>query len=136
MFVVGCAGPPRKATWSNATGAGEFERLMWKAVKEKDWKKVDYHLAPAFVGVTPDGQTLDRDAWMEYWKAANVQELVFGEHRTHPAGVDVVVTSVLQVSRTSASPGAAEGYRVLSVWQQIKHGWILTTTSLTPITSH
>jgi len=136
MFVVSCAGPPHKATWKNATGAGELERLMWKAVKEKDWKQVDYHLAPAFVGVTPTGQALDRDAWLEYWKAAQVQELVFSDHRTNPAGPDLVVSSVLQVSRNGAAPEAAESYRVISVWQQVKHGWIVTTTSLTPITSH
>jgi hypothetical protein len=116
-----------------ATGAGEYERLMWKAVETKDWKVFEYHLAPLFVGVDASGKVLDRTAWVEYWKQAQPQEALLTHIQTRPAGVDMVVTFVLHLSGSDpAAPAAKQPYRVISVWQQVKRGWTLTTTSMTP----
>lgn len=106
---------------------------MWQAIPKKDWKEFEYHLAPSFVGVNPSGLVMDRNAWVEYWKAAQVQEVQVGRLETQPNGADMVVTFVLQIV-TADSPGG-RGYRVLSVWQQVKRGWILTATSLVPVAS-
>ncbi|HLW51893.1 MAG TPA: nuclear transport factor 2 family protein [Candidatus Angelobacter sp.] len=133
-FLLGCAGPPRRATWKTATGAGEYERLMWKAIEKKEWKMMEYHLAPSFVGVTPAGKALDRTGWVEYWKGAQMQDALISELQTRPEGVDMVVTCVLQPSGNASLGGPAGGsYRVVSVWQQVKGGWTLTATSLTPV---
>jgi ketosteroid isomerase-like protein len=134
VLLLGCAGPPKKATWKNATGAGEYERLMWKAIQKGDWKVIEFHLASEFVGVNASGRTLDRYAWLEYWKQAQPQETLVSEVRTRPEGVDTVVTLVLHLSGpSSTSAPEKHAYRVLSVWQQVKGGWSLTATSITPL---
>lgn len=136
VFLVACAGPPRKATWKNATGPGEYERLLWHSIQKKDWKEVEYHLSPTFIGSTPSGQVLDRAGWLEYWKAAEVQEASVSEFQVRPAGTDMTVTIVLRLSTGGRAIATAnQGYRVISVWQQLKGGWTLTATSLTPIQS-
>lgn len=97
---------------------------------------MEYHLAPTFVGVDAGGKVLDRTAWMEYWKSTQPQEVIVGEIETRPAGAAVVVTLVLHLSGpTSGTAAGNQAYRVLSVWQQVKGGWTLTATSVTPMTS-
>lgn len=125
----GCAGgEPKHPTWKGATGAEQYERLMWKAIRDKDWKELEYHLAPAFVGVNANGQTFDRTGWVEYWKTAPVNDYSLGEVSVQPNGHDMTVTYVLHLSG-----GGSTGLRVVSVWQQVKSGWILTATTHTPI---
>jgi hypothetical protein len=134
-LLLGCAGPPKHATWKNATGGGEYERLMWKAIARKDWQEVDRHLAPLFVGVSAGGRVLDRTGWLDYWKGQGVEEALLSELQTRPSGQDMVVTFVLQLSGTTpVAVDAKQMYRVISVWQQVKSGWILTTTSMIPVT--
>src|SRR5689334_21168614 len=91
--IMGCAGgPPKHPAWNNATGAEQFERLMWQSMQNKDWKEVERHLAPMFTGVTAEGQALDRNGWIEYWKQAQVKDFNLGELTMQPAGADMVVT--------------------------------------------
>jgi hypothetical protein len=131
LFLLGCTGEPKRPTWKNATGAEQYERLMWQSIRDKDWKEVEYRLAPTFVGVTAAGQALDRTAWLAYWKGAPIKDFSLGEVSVQPQGADMTVTYTFH---SSGTPGAAGGgLRVVSVWQQVKHGWILTTTSMTPI---
>jgi len=137
LFVaIGCmgGGEPKHPTWKNATGAEQYERLMWQAVRDKDWKNIEYHLAPTFVGVNARGQALDRTAWLGYWKDTQIRDFSIAELTVQPAGTGMVVTYILHAGASqdaASAPGA--GLRVVSVWQQIKHGWVLTTTSMTPI---
>lgn len=134
VLLASCAGPPRKATWKNATGAGEYERLLWHSIQKKDWQEVEYRLSPTFVGVSATGQVFDRAGWLEYLKAADVEEASVSEIQVRPAGADMTVTLVLHLSsRTPLSSPGNQGYRVTSVWQQLKSGWALTATSLVPI---
>ncbi len=142
VVLVGCltgctiGRAPKHATWKNATGAEQYERLMWQAIHDKDWKNVEYHLAPTFVGVNASGQALDRAAWIEYWKGAQIKEFSIGEVSVQPAGNDMVVTFVLHlVGAAGARSFPQGGLRVISVWQQVKSGWILTATSITPVIS-
>jgi hypothetical protein len=132
--LIGCGVSPRHATWKTATGAGAYERLMWRSIQKKDWKELEYHLSPTFAGTTASGQVLDRAGWVEYWKAAQVSEATVGEIEVRPAGADMVVTLVLHLAGTGPpQPPSDPGYRVTSVWQQLKGGWTLTASSLTPI---
>ncbi|HET6935112.1 MAG TPA: nuclear transport factor 2 family protein [Candidatus Angelobacter sp.] len=137
-FVViaffSCAGPPKHPSWKNATGGEQHEKLMWRAIHDKDWKAVERHLAPSFVGVNAAGQSFNRESWLEYWKGAPVGEFSLGEMTVEPEGADMVVTYVLQLSSGSvAAETSSKGLRVIAVWQQVKTRWILTTVSLTPV---
>jgi hypothetical protein len=134
FLVSSCGGPPKHPTWNNATGAEQYERLMWQSIKSGDWKNVEYRLAPTFVGVDSAGQSYDRAGWLEHWKQNPVAEFSLAEVNVLPQGHDMVVTYVLQLSVGAAQgSGAARSLRVVSVWQQVKRGWILTATSETPM---
>ena len=95
--------------------------------------EVDHHLAPAFVGVNASGQKFDRTGWLEYWKSAAVTDLSLGELTVEPEGPDMVVTYELHLAGASAASASSSSVRVVSVWQQLKKGWVLIAQSLTPI---
>jgi hypothetical protein len=134
LAIAGCSGPPKHATWSNATGAEQYERLMWESVREKNWNQYSGRLAPTFVGVTADGRAFDRQRWVDYWKGRGVTDFSLGDVQVQPEGPDMVVTYVLHLEETSSSSSRA-GVRVVSVWQQVKRGWMLTASSMTAIQS-
>jgi hypothetical protein len=131
LVAAGCAGSPRHPAWNTATGAGEYERLMWKAVQEKEWNTVERRLSPTFVGVNPEGKVFDRAGWLAYWTSAQVREFVLGDFSVQPEGPDMKVTYVLQFHSDGGK--SAGGSRVVSVWQQINTRWTLTATAMTPI---
>ena len=134
LLITGCsAGVPKHPTWKNATGAEQYERLMWKAIHERNWKQVDEHLASMFVGVNAEGRVFDRPSWVEYWKSHPVSEYSLGEVTVQPAGASMVVTYVLNLPDASGPPQAGPALRVISVWQEVKNGWLLTATSATPV---
>jgi len=125
---------PRSANWKNATGSEQLERLMWKAIYDKDWALVERHLAPVFVGAGPRGETLDRASWIEYWKQAQVQDFSMGEFSSQPDGTDMVSTYDLHLTGKETGQAAlTRGLRIVSVWQELKGGWVLTSQSATPI---
>jgi uncharacterized protein DUF4440 len=162
-LLAGCAGSPKHPTWKNATGSEQYERLMWQAMKSQQWKDVASHLAPMFVGVGADGRKYDREGWVAYWKSARPCDYSLGEVMVDPAGTNMVVSYVLVINQQPAarttskansnsndetnaqSSGAGpsgvadnkvipnQPLRVLSVWQQVRSGWIMTATSLTPV---
>lgn len=137
LLLAGCTigKEPKHPNWKNATGAEQYERLMWQAIHKKNWQEVEYHLAPTFVGVNAEGRALDRDSWIEYWKSAEIKDLSLGEFSVQPSGTHMVVTFVLHLVGTDGGrPFPPGGLRVISVWQQVKSGWTLTATSLVPVT--
>jgi hypothetical protein len=105
---------------------------MWQAIQEKEWQQVQSHLAPTFVGVAPDGRNFDVLGWVGYWKELQVSSFSVGELTVTADGPDMVVTYTLNLSGTAAPPGTL---RVVSVWQQVKRGWILISQSETPVKS-
>jgi hypothetical protein len=135
-LILGCAGEPKHPTWNNATGAEQHERLMWKAIQEKNWSDFESHLSSTFIGVNADGQLLDRAGWLQQWKSASIQEFTLGDLQVHPEGPDMKVTYILQMQGAGTSPAQPSGLRVISTWQQLKKGWILSSTSMTPIQNH
>jgi hypothetical protein len=132
-FLAGCAGEPKHPTWNSATGAEQHERLLWQAMKAQKWRDVEVRLAPMFVGVGDDGRKYDRAGWMAYWKSAPRNDYSIGEVTVDPAGTDMVVSYILNISGSAGNGAASRQLRVVSVWQQAKSGWIMSTTSLTPI---
>jgi ketosteroid isomerase-like protein len=133
FLVAGCAGSPKHPSWNSATGAEEYERLMWQAIRDKDWANVERHLSPTFIGVNTDGQMFDRDGWLQHWKSAQAIEFSLGELQVQPEGHDMKVTYIFHIQAGGSSSAPAGGLRVVSVWQQIKARWVLTATSITPI---
>ena len=133
-MTTGCWKQPSHFNWKNAPGAEHYENLMWQAVREKDWREVQQHLSPAFVGVTADGRKFDHLAWIEHWKAVEIHDLTLGEMIVQPSGPDMVVSYELKISGSeSGRPLPPASLRVVSVWQELKKGWILTTQTSTPI---
>ena len=131
FLFAGCAGAPRHHNWGNATAADHFERLMWKAIQQKDWTNFERRLSPTFVGVTPAGELMDRTAWVAYWKSIEFKDHSLGDVKAEPEGADMKVVSILQIQANSTFPPA--GLRVVSIWQLVKTRWVLTATSITPI---
>jgi hypothetical protein len=132
LLLSGCAGTPKHPTWGNATGGEQHERLMWKAIHDKDWGNVERHLSPTFIGVNAQGQMLDRIGWLAYWKSVQPAELSLGELAVQPEGIDMKVTCLLQIQGSKTSRPAG-GFRVISIWQPVKKRWALTATSITPV---
>jgi hypothetical protein len=133
-FALGCTGPPKHLTFSNATGAEQYERLMWETAHNRDWKAFEQRLAPAFVGVDGAGRAFDRSRWVDRWKNTSVREYSLGEFVVQPEGVDMVVSYLVSLGPGATPDGAQkESFRVVSVWQQVKSGWIQTASSMTPI---
>jgi hypothetical protein len=133
LLLAGCAGTPKRPAWSNATGAEQHERLMWQAVRDKDWDNFERRLSPTFIGVNSDGQIFDRAGWLALWKGAQVKEVVLGDFLVQPEGADMKVSCSIHFQANGPGLSAPAGLRVLSVWQQVKARWVLAATSITPI---
>ncbi|HEY2171068.1 MAG TPA: nuclear transport factor 2 family protein [Candidatus Angelobacter sp.] len=133
---AGCAGEPKHPTWTNATGAEHAERLMWQSIQSKDWASVERHLSPTFLGVMANGRTLDRAGWVEQWQSAQVREFSMGEVQVYPEGADMKITYIFHVQASTPGPESPEGFRVMSVWQDVKSRWMLSAISITAIQNH
>ncbi|HYL93911.1 MAG TPA: nuclear transport factor 2 family protein [Alphaproteobacteria bacterium] len=127
LCLIGCWKEPARYSFKNATGAEQYERLMWQAIQDKDWKQVQLHLAPAFVGVNQGGQALDRSGWSAYWKDHQPHSFTMAEVTVQPAGADMVVSYILHLD------GDSGALRVVSVWQGVKSSWVLIAQSVTTI---
>lgn len=134
-LLSGCAGEPKHPTWTNATGAEQNERLMWQAIHDEDWVNVERHLSPMFVGVIPGGRMFDRADWVQFWQGTDVREFSLGEIQVRPEGTDMKVTYICHVQTSSLGPAPPEGFRVMSVWQEVKNRWMLSAISITAIQS-
>ena len=142
--LSGCAGTPKHPTWSNVTGAEQHERLMWQAVRDKDWSNFERHLSPTFVGVNGDGESFDRSGWVDYWKGHDLNEFALGDLSVLPDGPDMKVNYTLRASGTAGKNAVpAAGLRVVSVWQEtgalgdpkkpFHSRWMVIATSMTPV---
>ena len=119
-------------SWSSATGAEQFERLMWRNVKDQRWAEVESHLAPTFVSLSP-GATRDRAATMDYLKSLALTDYTLGDFNTTTNGADLVVTYTAQVSGThQGQPLSSGSIRMMTVWQQVTKNWIAIAHSETP----
>lgn len=118
--------------WGAATGAEQFERLLWKDVQDKNWNSVEQHLAATFVSVTASG-TGDRAATLEHWKQLSLEEYAMGEVQVTPSGDDAIVTYTVSVKGSYAGQPLPPGpYRVMTVWQKQKKDWAAVAHTSTP----
>ncbi len=122
----------QKKDWSGATSGEQLERLWWDDAKSQRFDDLERHTATTVLGVTSDS-ALDRAGLMQYWRQLAVTDYVLGDFITQANGGDLdVAYRVTFRGRAGAEPVR---WRVLSVWQGTRHGWILTAQSLTPDTS-
>jgi len=128
IALTGCLKSPSEKAWSGAPGAEQYERLFWRAIHDQHWNEVEHHLAPMFVGVSPNGQKFDRAGWMAYWKG-HPADVSLGDLSAQPDGADMVLSYEMHLGDNSNSAGV----QVVSVWQQLKAGWVLISQSLTPV---
>src|SRR3954468_15420050 len=91
LSETGCWDPPKTSRWANATGAEQFERLLWQEIKAKNWNAVEPRLASTYVSQT-SGTWRDRSETMQHFKALDLSDFSFGEVEVRPAGPDMVVT--------------------------------------------
>ena len=118
-------------SWSNATGAEHFERLMWRDVKDRHWRRFESHLAPGFVSVSAGG-TLDRSSFLQHAKSLSISDYSLGDFNTSSHGADMVVTYTVRVNGNSnGKPLPTESIRMMTVWQQVTNGWFAIAHSET-----
>ena len=122
LSLSGCTMWEQKqsSAWSNATGAEQFERLLWQEIKARNWTEVERRLAPSFVEVTASG-VRDREQTLERLKALGAADYSIGDLQVRPEGADMVVAYTITLR---ASSGGETTLRVMTVWQQVKGGWI------------
>lgn len=91
---------------------------------------MEHHLAPGFIGVAASGEKFDTTGWVGYWKGVQVSDVSLGDLTVRPQGPDMVVAYDLQLKAAAVPPTQL---RVISVWQQLKKGWVLISQSNTPV---
>lgn len=120
LLSAGCTMWKEKQSpgWKSATGAEQFERLLWGDIQAGKWTDVEKHLGGTFVASLPIG-TRDRAGAIEYWKKQGISQLSLGDFATQSNGNDIIVTYTAQLA------GSAAPLRMMTVWQQTKGGdWI------------
>ncbi|MGH9492235.1 MAG: nuclear transport factor 2 family protein [Terriglobales bacterium] len=129
LVLSGCTMWEQKQStaWSNATGAEQFERLLWQEIKAGNWSEVERRLAPTFVEVTAGG-VHDRAQALDRLKALQVADYSMGDLEVRPNGNDMVVAYTITLRLPS---GGDTTLRMMTVWQQVKGGWIAISHSET-----
>lgn len=118
---------PKKQSWKTATGAEQHERLLWDAVKSKDWLAVVSHVSSNFVYLNSLG-TQDKAQWVQQQKSEPLSEFRIDDVNVIAQGADAIVTYRLT---SKAANGTDSAVRMMSVWQQQKSGWVLVSRAVT-----
>ena len=126
---------PKVTAWANATGAEQFERLMWQEIKAGNLAEVEKRLASTFVVVSPSG-VRDRAAEMDLLRRFALKEYSLGDLEVRPNGSDMVVTYTLTLEGTlDGQPVPSGPWRVMTVWQQVGTTWTAIAQSYAPAQS-
>src|SRR5215475_13019849 len=125
LFSVGCGGwKPRHSSWSNATGAEQFERLWWADIQAKKWDQVGSRMAATYVFINADG-IKDREQTLAHLKLLEIEELAIGDVDVRPNGNDLIITYTMTLRGTlGGAPLILERTPMMTVWQQQKSGWV------------
>jgi hypothetical protein len=115
--------------WRQATSGEHLVNLFWNEVKAKNWMGIESHVGAEFMGIQPD-KTMDRAALMEHLRGIDLQSFQIGEVETRPAGKDLLVSYVITARGThGGQPIPDKPIRMMSVWQELGHGWVLVAHS-------
>ena len=125
VLLTGCWEQPKTATWLNATGPEEFERLMWKSIQAKDWLQVESRLASTSITLD-DGRVLDKTQTLDDLKKLDLTDYMLGDFDVKPDGADAVVTYTMMAhGQFGGKPLSPQTIRCLTVWQQQGKGWVV-----------
>lgn len=113
--------------WSAATGGEQLEKLFWDDVKAKDFKSLEQHLSATFAGAGPHG-ALDRATFLRELQSYQLTSVSLANCSTQMNGADLMVTCITR--REGSAPGLP-ATATLSVWQQLKKGWVMVAHSET-----
>ncbi len=123
---------PGAASWKDATAGEQLERLFWDTVKARNWSELERHIAPGFVLQSPAGLR-DRSQTLARLHQVQLSDYSLGDVSTQLQGNTLVVTySITRRGSLDGQPLPVSPVRMMSVWQQVKRGWILIAHSDTP----
>jgi len=125
-------GEKKHPGWSAATSGERLENLFWEEVKKKNWTTLEAHVGPGFVGMSPAG-TSDRAKLMEHLRSMDLKEYQIGDLRTDLAGGNLIVTYTLAAKGTLGGQPLPSPLRMMSVWQELKSGWVLVAHTTVPV---
>ncbi len=125
--VYGVKNPP---TLKTTTSAEQYERILWTAVKAKNWQQVPGMLA-ANVMYSVGGKVLGKDQVVPYLKGLNLADFNITGMVVKPNGPDMTLSYILQLS---SAGGPVQTFTAISVWQQVAQGWILIAHTEQPQT--
>ena len=124
LATTSCWEEKQPATWKTATGPEAYEKLFWDEVKAKNWQQVEGRLGATFVAIDSEGRH-DRAASMALFRQLDLQDFSIGEMKSEPNGSDMMVTyTIVMRGSYQGQPIPNTPFRMLTVWQQVKGGWI------------
>ncbi len=123
----------KHANWKSATSGEHLVNLFWGDVKAKDWQNLEAHIGSGFVGLSPAG-TGDKNKVMDHLRGMDLQEFQVGELQSQVSGGDLIVTYTITCKGTAGGHPLPSPLRMMSVWQELKHGWVLVAHSTVPTT--
>ena len=113
----------KNPAWTTATGAEQFERLMWKALKDKNWVDLETHFSSNFVYLGSEGK-MDKEQVMKALRTFDIKDYTLGDFTTTPSGTDIICTYTVTMKGTmGGQPIPETPTRVMTIWQQGKAGW-------------
>jgi hypothetical protein len=132
ICLSGCTiyGDKKPATLKSTTSAEQYERILWSAVKAKNWQQLPGMLA-ANVMYSAGGKVLSKDQVVPYLQGLNLADFTITGMVVKPNGSDMTLTYTLQLSTGGAS---VQSFTAISVWQQVQAGWILIVHTEQPQT--
>lgn len=133
MFSTACGSgwkEPKTYSFKTATGAEQYERLFWDAVKNKDRLAISSHLASNFVRQDESG-TKNKEQYLAELDQTKLTDYSLAEVNVTPQGTAMIMTYVITLRGSSGGkPFPNEPIRYMSVWQQHKAGWVLVAQSV------
>ena len=137
LCLTGCTIYPEKpvSAWPAATGGEHFERLFWDDVKNRRLAELEPRLGSTFVATVPAG-VQDRARFLAYLKTLQLSDYSITDLTTEPAGQDIVVTYTITLRGSQAGqPLPLTPMTMMTVWQQVKRGYIAISHSEVPKTA-
>jgi|ERR1700722_10571718 hypothetical protein len=132
ITLSGCTiyGEKKPPTLKSTTSAEQYERILWSAVKAKNWQQLPGMLA-ANLMYSVGGKVLSKDQVVPYLQGLNIADFTITGMVVKPNGPDMTLNYTLQLS----APGApVRTFTAISVWQQVQQGWILIVHTEQPQT--
>jgi len=119
-------------SFSDATGGEGLERVFWKNVAARNWPEIERIMASNYAGVASGGN-LDRAAALDQYRQWQLENYSIGELKTELNGDTIVVTYTITLrGKAGSDPLPVAPQHMMTVWQQLKAGWVEIAHSVSP----